>query len=1063
MRSMVGRRLSPLAAALAFALVSALLVMGAAPAQANHGSRTLNSPDEILGETGSPNPEGNNLLVDTPVSIEFQLSEAPDAGQTINIDVEHTAGPNDPDRSNSPGTPDGFCDITAPATSCTYTYTGLQATSSTARDRIMGWIDHDKFQSTVEADTQEGRRASQQDCEEEDPSTTNNTGCPPVHSSYSPGTGGTNCDILLPAEEPDCTDVVEVDYDTAGSEARFLDCDDSGPPDTERETNPSTTTTQNSSETYRCQVRDQFGSGYEDADGNGVRINGEVIDPINDPDTPDGESFATPDYGCEETGVDPDDPIFGETGICDIVVTQSENELGTTRICWWVGDPSAGAALCGSNLSNELVNENQVANGSDTGNDLADSNELTWESPSTFVIDCEPETSSKPTATTHTITCSAKSATTQRSVSGVNIQGEITGAGDPDQSDSPQNPDRSCTTANDGTCQITHTSTTTGESLYRIWINDGQAEPRVPQGGVDEDVDLTEGRNEGAQPGEKSEADSTDVVQNTWTQAPTTITMEPESDTAQIGECNPYTITATSGSGTSTAPVAGVIIDVEQIHALATDQTTNNEPTVSFCTPATGPNPSSVDTTKGDLGPNSAQTNDRETPDNPGTAGGETTNPTDSNGKVTIGISATAGNGSNGEGQVTITAFFDANDNDDPDASEAKDTSTKTWTAPAGPGGRTIDCEPETAETETDQQHTVTCTVRNAAGQPESGVGVTFSETGPGEFASSAQTTTNAQGQASVTVRSDDGGEQTITGTITNSSQNEPDTDECNRPANDPSGSPQGVCSDSVTNTWVDVTAECEDDEDNDGDGRTDFPQDPGCSSVDDDSEAGEPECQDNADNDNDGQTDHPADPGCSSPTDDDETDPADEKCPGYENVPGNHVVGSEGPDVLVGSEDGDIICGLGGNDQIDGLGGNDVITGGSGDDTIDGGEGSDDILAQDGDDTVFGNEGDDEIAGGPGDDELSGNGGKDALLGGGGNDVLKGNAGNDFVNGAGGNDHLNGGSGNDNLKGGKGNDTLRGGSGNDTLRGGRGRDEFYGGPGKDSCDATRKEKAKSC
>ena len=83
--------------------------------------------------------------------------------------------------------------------------------------------------------------------------------------------------------------------------------------------------------------------------------------------------------------------------------------------------------------------------------------------------------------------------------------------------------------------------------------------------------------------------------------------------------------------------------------------------------------------------------------------------------------------------------------------------------------------------------------------------------------------------------------------------------------------------------------AECEDGRDNDGDGRVDFPDDPGCSSRSDDSEAGgagtaggggggggggdagDTECSDGVDNDGDGRVDFPNDPGCSSASDDSE------------------------------------------------------------------------------------------------------------------------------------------------------------------------------------------------
>jgi uncharacterized repeat protein (TIGR01451 family) len=68
--------------------------------------------------------------------------------------------------------------------------------------------------------------------------------------------------------------------------------------------------------------------------------------------------------------------------------------------------------------------------------------------------------------------------------------------------------------------------------------------------------------------------------------------------------------------------------------------------------------------------------------------------------------------------------------------------------------------------------------------------------------------------------------------------------------------------------------AQCQDFNDNDFDGRIDFPADPGCSSPTDNNENDEAACQDGRDNDNDGRVDYPQDPGCTGPTDTDETDP---------------------------------------------------------------------------------------------------------------------------------------------------------------------------------------------
>jgi hypothetical protein len=67
--------------------------------------------------------------------------------------------------------------------------------------------------------------------------------------------------------------------------------------------------------------------------------------------------------------------------------------------------------------------------------------------------------------------------------------------------------------------------------------------------------------------------------------------------------------------------------------------------------------------------------------------------------------------------------------------------------------------------------------------------------------------------------------------------------------------------------TTVPLGVPCSDGKDNDGDGKTDFPQDRGCSSAKDPAEK-DPPCSDGKDNDEDGKTDFPQDPGCSSAED---------------------------------------------------------------------------------------------------------------------------------------------------------------------------------------------------
>ena len=86
-------------------------------------------------------------------------------------------------------------------------------------------------------------------------------------------------------------------------------------------------------------------------------------------------------------------------------------------------------------------------------------------------------------------------------------------------------------------------------------------------------------------------------------------------------------------------------------------------------------------------------------------------------------------------------------------------------------------------------------------------------------------------------------------------------------------GDPTGGGGPAPADASVDVFAdapECNDGVDNDGDGLTDFPEDPGCEDAVDTSER-ERACANGIDDDEDGATDFPADPGCASYEDDDE------------------------------------------------------------------------------------------------------------------------------------------------------------------------------------------------
>lgn len=962
-RSLIGRMSRPIAVLTCLSLAASISLVFAGPARATHsGVNEL----EVT-------PEVQTIALGINQATITAVLGQPAAGVGTNIDFENEDDANGD--GNTPKSPDFSCTVAAGDKVCS-----VIVPRGAGRDHIRAWIDRDGINGTRNDDTEEGRlavsssgSAGGSDCSEtlgpDSPAMCQPDPFAPDDQDVSPQPGsGVGCSdpvlgVTAPDPEVDCTDVVRIDWAGPPSVISGVDCDDSSTNgDTERENN-----NPDQAETYTCRV----------VDNNGELVSrdvfGEVVNGINDPDPDDGASYNDPDFLCPASGT------ASSPQRCTVAVTQSENETGTMQICWWVilEGETRGAGGDSSRCGNEPTNEAQLGDGSDPANDLADQVELAYGNPQTFKNDCNPESDTNPAGAVHTITCTVTDnlGTPQ---AGVNVDVEASGANAPADNPAPlpNAVDFTCTTGADGKCSFTHgvggtgTTTSTGVTSYQAWVD---------VDGLDEtiEVDSTEGQNEQTGPGGTAEPDGTDVVVKEWTSPPNSITIEPESDVDTVGNCNPLTITAKAGS----TPVAGAPIDLEQVHERAKNQTAADEPTVDFCTPTSGPNPSAVDMTKGDMGPNSTAT-DKEDPDNKGTAGGETVGSTNAEGQITIGIRVASGQGSDGSGTVGVTAWFDPNDNDDIDTSEPRDGSTKTWATGAVAGGRTIDCEPETATTDVNDEHTVTCTVLDKEGQPLASQDVSWEEDGPGQFTTSTQTKTDPQGGVSATVVSNENGTQTITAILTNSLQNEPDTDECDKPANDPSGAPAGLCSDEVTNSWTgDVQTECSDGQDNDGDGHTDL-----------------------------------ADDGCSSSEDDDESDdPVIDHCPGYANDPRNQIVGSDGDDVLTGTSGDDIICGLGGDDTVDGLGGDDVILGGNGKDHLRGEDGKDDIR------------------GGSGRDVLDGGAGKDELLGGQGNDVLY---------GGGGNDVLMGGSGEDRLRGGGGEDRLLGGSGEDQYSGGSGADQ---------------------
>jgi len=197
------------------------------------------------------------------------------------------------------------------------------------------------------------------------------------------------------------------------------------------------------------------------------------------------------------------------------------------------------------------------------------------------------------------------------------------------------------------------------------------------------------------------------------------------------------------------------------------------------------------------------------------------------------------------------------------DPGEPSDQITKTWFGPAN----NIQCVPDQTgqgagqTTQPGGVTTVTCTVTDASntgtgtgtttGNPVPGITISFTETGPGVFRNPNQPqtcTTGANGSCSVEIQTaaNEEGTTTVTGTIVgvNNTPNTPNQAQPGTQSNCTNGTPtagtNARCSDTATIVFAQQQPqefECSNNEDDDNDGDTDFPNDEGCFGAEDDSE----------------------------------------------------------------------------------------------------------------------------------------------------------------------------------------------------------------------------------
>ncbi len=332
-----------------------------------------------------------------------------------------------------------------------------------------------------------------------------------------------------------------------------------------------------------------------------------------------------------------------------------------------------------------------------------------------------------------------------------------------------------------------------------------------------------------------------DVSSKTFTAAPATgnqgvatLDCEPESDTNPEGTTHTFVCTATDVNGNA---VSGATVNFDITQGSPNDEV-NNQPCQGG-TSGTGNNAVTTGTTTNAQGQIVCSYTDTETADN------QTTADTSPPGTDTIVVFV---NQNPGPGQQGTPG---------PDAFEPQDTITKTFVGDAN----NIDCEAEDGdEAEAGDVVTIECTVTDEVGQPVPNVRVEFDEDGAGVFRGNDFCTTGADGTCEVQIETDESeaGEQIeVTATIVqvaggttgaggnaNDDQFRGDTNCTGSTGNAQTGT-NADCTDTVTVTLTaepgpdpDPEPQCSDGVDNDNDGFTDFPDDPDCDSVEDDSEA---------------------------------------------------------------------------------------------------------------------------------------------------------------------------------------------------------------------------------
>lgn len=664
----------------------------------------------------------------------------------------------------------------------------------------------------------------------------------------------------------------------------------------------------------------------EGAPVNNARVDVEITG-ANDPD--DADSKTSPDLTCTTNREGECSFTHGLRGEPPIPT----NEHGTSVYVAWLDIDDDDTSVEAD--QGEKVSETEAAGGDDREPDGTDVLEKRWLQRVASSVDAEPENSISELGEKRAIEATVYDQfgdpmnEFRTTVHFEFFEGSVSDT----DGNTPLSPDLTCLTTAAPTCRAEYTQTgAEGGDLICVFTGPSPGmQGNVSTGACDGEVRTDDDDQDGTADRPSPADDDQDVVSQFW-QAPTASRLDCESEvaTGPSGSANQIFCTVRSNRD---APVPFVNVDVE----------------------ATGAND----------------------PDNGESRGTPDLTCTTNRQGTCSAFHGPGGTGSSREiGRTTYRAWVDTSGNDGPseaDQGETRDeerapgttrepdltdVTEMNWT------NSPLECEPEAATAPAGASHSITCSA--AAGTT---IDLEISGANDPDNADSPMTpdltcATNNAGQCLLTSSFGDPGQPTTeTGTTTyrawvdadgSDGSNESDPTEGRNESTTPGTTPESDNTDVVERTWTDDPVT---------------------------------QCNDRTDNDGDGLTDHPQDPGCDAATDNDESNPGPPPpratCPGYEGDPRNQIVGTSADEALTGTDGDDIICGLDGNDTLLGGNGNDLLVGGRGNDVIRGGGGDDTIRGSLGRDVLFGDDGADRIFGGADTDRINGGPGRDRCTGG--------------------------------------------------------------------------------